>query len=131
MYLSGYRYQLVSDQILHKALRASRNLITWPAGVYIYHDKYIKDFGSLPFHFHCAGCYNLLLSSTIPIPPVQTYSTCHTELNPGKTNVPVQILKGFCRDYILGRKVISAKKFEIWTISQFQHHQRNHQYFFS
>jgi hypothetical protein len=34
-------------------------------------------------------------------------------------------------DYILGRKVTSDKKFDIWTISQFLHNERNHQYFFS
>jgi hypothetical protein len=35
MYLSGYKYRLVRDQILHKAHRASWNLITWPTGIYI------------------------------------------------------------------------------------------------
>jgi hypothetical protein len=35
MYLSGYKYRLVRAQILHKALRASWNLITWPTGIYI------------------------------------------------------------------------------------------------
>jgi hypothetical protein len=57
----------------------------------------------------------------------------HVLLNSNQVqqNVQVQILIGFCRDYILGRKVTSARKFEIWKISQFLHHQRNHQYSFS
>jgi hypothetical protein len=32
-------------------------------------------------------------------------------------NVSLHILKGFCRDYILGRKVCLTKTFEIWTTS--------------
>jgi hypothetical protein len=35
------------------------------------------------------------------------------DIFPGTKIVQVQILKGFCRDYILGRKVTLAKKFEI------------------
>jgi hypothetical protein len=35
MYVSEYKYWLVRDQILHKAPRASWNLITWPTGIYI------------------------------------------------------------------------------------------------
>jgi hypothetical protein len=62
---------------------------------------------------------------------VQTRCRGLAELNPDtKENVPLQILKGFCKDYILGRKITSARKFEIGTISQFLHHERNHQYFF-
>jgi hypothetical protein len=90
-----------------------------------------KEVGSWASHFHCAGCYNFPSPNSILIPLVQTYCTCLTELNPGTKNVPAQILKGFCRDYILGRKVTLAKKFEIWTISQFLHRGRNRQYFFS
>jgi hypothetical protein len=40
MYLSGYKYRLVRDQILHKALRVSWNLITWQTGIYIPIDTY-------------------------------------------------------------------------------------------
>jgi hypothetical protein len=63
---------------------------------------------------HCAGSHSFLLTGSIPLPLVQTYCTCLTELNSGtKKNVQVQILKGFCRDYILEGKVILAKNFEI------------------
>jgi hypothetical protein len=50
---------------------------------------------------------------------VQTYCTCLNKLNPGTKNVQIQNLKGFCRDYILGRKVTLAKKFEIFEIHSF------------
>jgi hypothetical protein len=47
MYLSGYKYQLVRDQILDKAFRASRNLITFfefddMTNRYLYHDRHIR-----------------------------------------------------------------------------------------
>jgi hypothetical protein len=45
--------------------------------------KLIKEVGSWAFQFHCAGCHNLLLTGSIPIPLVQTYCTCLTKLNPG------------------------------------------------
>jgi hypothetical protein len=70
----------------------------------------LKEVGSWSFKFHCAGCYNLLLTGLIPIPLVQTYCTCLTELNPGTKDVPVQILKGFCRDYILGAEGYFSQK---------------------
>jgi hypothetical protein len=55
----------------------------------------------------------LLLTGSISIPLVLTYCTCLTELNPDTKNLSVKILKVFCRDYILGRRVSLAKKFEI------------------
>jgi hypothetical protein len=79
-------------------------------------DSFLKEVGFWAFQFHCAGCYNWLLTGSILIPLVQTYCTSFTELNPGTKNVPAQILKGFCRDCILGRKVTLVKQFEIWTI---------------
>jgi hypothetical protein len=42
-----------------------------------------KEVGSWAFQFHSAGCHNLLLNGSIPIPLVQTYCTCLTKLNPG------------------------------------------------
>jgi hypothetical protein len=38
---------------------------------------YIKEVGSCAFQFHCAGCYNLVLTGSRPIPLVQTYCTSY------------------------------------------------------
>jgi hypothetical protein len=89
----------------------------------------LKEVRPWALQFQCAGCYR---SDTDPI-GANIY-IAHVLLNsiqvPNNVQVIVQILKGLYRDYILGRKVTLAKKFEIWTISQFLHHQRNLQFFF-
>jgi hypothetical protein len=43
----------------------------------------VKEVGSWALQFHCAGCHNLTLNGSIPIPLMQTYCTYLTKLNPG------------------------------------------------
>jgi hypothetical protein len=62
----------------------------------------IKEVGSCVFQDDCAGCYNLLLTSSIPIPLVQTYCTCLTELNAVKKKMCLfKFWKGFVRTVCL------------------------------
>jgi hypothetical protein len=68
----------------------------------------------------CPGCYNVLITSSILNPLMQTHYTCISYWKQSSSGyVSIQILKWFCRDYILWRKGCFTKKFKIWLIPQF------------
>jgi hypothetical protein len=78
----NYRLFRISVVILGLNYHQRRNQRPLPCLIFLY-VHYLKEVGSWAFQFYCAGCHNLLLNGSIPIPLVQTYCTCLTNFNPG------------------------------------------------
>jgi hypothetical protein len=95
---------------------------------------YIKEVGSWAFQFHCARCYNLLLTGSIQIPltGAEILHMPYWTQSRYKKIFQFKFWKSFVGTIFWSEGYFSQKVWNttVWTIWQFLHHQINHQYFF-